>query len=164
MVLLNAFLKFIFKDTKVGSSQSGMLCFVAPVKISKFTWFEKWLALQCEWHTETCYVSSTCALPLNTFLKKRNWNARSWGEGLQWDGPEWNFSAHWGISLGAEVSRQWHCLHLFLKGRNSVHKAPIDLSETFQGDVLAGAHGGTSLVAGAESQREPLLMLVECMA
>lgn len=41
MVLLNAFLKFIFKDTKVGSFQSGMLCYVAPVKISKFTWFEK---------------------------------------------------------------------------------------------------------------------------
>lgn len=62
------------------------------------------------------------------------------------------------------MSRQWHCLHLFLKGRNAVHKAPIDLSETFQGDLLAGAHGGTSLVAGAGSQWEPLLMLVECMA
>lgn len=85
------------------------------------------------------------------------------GERLQWDGPEWNFSAHWWISLGAEVSRQWHCLHLFLKGRKPVHKDPIDLSEAFQGDLLAGAHGGTSLVALAVSHWEPLLMLGECM-
>lgn len=47
--------------------------------------------------------------------------------------------------------------------RKPVHKIPIDLSETFQDDLLAGANRNTSPVVVAVSQWEPLLMLRESM-
>lgn len=43
IVLLNASSKFISKDRRVISFWSGVFYYVDPIKISKFTWFEKLL-------------------------------------------------------------------------------------------------------------------------